>query len=119
MSTTDGHPQPIKAVEGPDLPAGPQLPKREFENKLETTSGTPDIVDKVEDEHPTDSHALANAETEEKGAAQVNHGAVEVRNLGWNEDSKKIPNLVGGLPNEELWTLVRRFNKVSQVKLAE
>lgn len=72
----------------------------------------PEVVDTVEEEHPTESHALANAYHEEKGAAQHDHGEAEVRNLGWNEESSKIPDLVGGLPNEELWTLIRRFNKV-------
>jgi hypothetical protein len=108
-------PQPNKCAEDPNLSAGPQLPRRNFENKLESTSGTPDIVDKVEETHPTDSHMLANANVEEKGAAQVSHGASEVKNLGWNKDPEQIPTLVGGLPNEELWTLIRRFNKVSPI----
>jgi hypothetical protein len=71
------------------------------------------VVDAVDEEHPTESHALANADHDEKGAAQHDHGETEVKNLGWNENPKKIPELVGGLPNEELWTLIRRFNKVS------
>jgi Protein of unknown function (DUF3292) len=62
---------------------------------------------------PTDSHALATQDHEEKGASQVVHGDAEVKDLGWDENPKHIPApLVGGLPNEELWTLVRRFNKV-------
>jgi hypothetical protein len=73
----------------------------------------PEIVDAVEEKHLTESHALANADHDEKGAAQHDHGEVEVRNLGWNEKPSKIPDLVGGLPNEELWTLIRRFNKVT------
>jgi hypothetical protein len=63
-------------------------------------------------EAPTESHALAMADPEEKGAAQKDHGAAEVKNVGWNADPKDTSNLVGGLPNPELWTLVRRFNKV-------
>ncbi|KAB8338771.1 hypothetical protein FH972_021716 [Carpinus fangiana] len=63
---------------------------------------------------PTASHALASAATdvpeEEKGAAQEEHDG-EVLDLGWNEEKQKIPQLVGGLDNEELWLLVRRFNK--------
>ena len=32
--------------------------------------------------------------------------------MGWGDHPKDVPQpLVGGLPNEELWTLVRRFNK--------
>lgn len=68
---------------------------------------------------PTESHALAmeskNSSVEHgSGAAQVEHGQ-EVVNLGWNEPKEHIANpLVGGLSNEDLWLLVRRFNKVSQ-----
>jgi hypothetical protein len=71
------------------------------------------VVEAAEEEHATESHVLANADHEEKGAAQHDHGETEVRDLGWNEKPHDVPNpLVGGLPNEELWTLVRRFNKV-------
>lgn len=67
---------------------------------------------------PTDSHALAMQAAksplpEERGAAQVEHGN-EVVDLGWNEPKEQIAApLVGGLENEDLWLLVRRFNKVS------
>jgi len=62
-------------------------------------------------EEPTDSHALAMASHELKGHAQQNNDG-EVKDLGWNESSDKIASpLVGGLANEELWVLVRRFNK--------
>lgn len=75
----------------------------------------PEIVEAAEEELPTDSHALANADHEEKGAAQIDHGQTEVRDLGWNEEPVDVPTpLVGGLPNEELWTLVRRFNKAGE-----
>ena len=61
---------------------------------------------------PSDSHALAHADHEEKGHAQQDHEGGEVRDLGWNEHPKDVPMpLVGGLPNDELWALVRRFNK--------
>lgn len=62
---------------------------------------------------PSDSHALASADDHEvKGAVQMNHEEGEVRNMGWNDHPHDVPKeLVGGLPNEELWTLVRRFNK--------
>ena len=33
--------------------------------------------------------------------------------LGWNEPKEAVAKpLVGGLSNEDLWLLVRRFNKV-------
>lgn len=77
------------------------------------TIDTPKIVEAAPEEQPTDSHVLANADYEEKGAAQIDHGQTEVKDLGWNEHPADVPTpLVGGLPNEELWTLVRRFNKV-------
>lgn len=64
---------------------------------------------------PTESHALAFVAAkspEEKGAAQVVHGE-EVVDLGWNEPEQAVENpLVGGLSNEDLWVLVRRFNNV-------
>ena len=65
---------------------------------------------------PTESHALAMEAAkhpEERGAAQVVHGD-EVVDLGWNEPKQDISSpLVGGLDNEDLWVLVRRFNKVT------
>ncbi|KAJ7488228.1 hypothetical protein FB451DRAFT_1529386 [Mycena latifolia] len=60
---------------------------------------------------PTDSHALAQVEQEEKGAAQEGHDA-EVLDLGWNQHPDKVAKpLISGLENEELWLLIRRFNK--------
>ncbi len=76
----------------------------------------PEIVEAAPEEHPTDSHELASADHEEKGAAQLAHGQTEVRDLGWNESPSEVPNpVVGGLSNEELWTLIRRFNKVCSI----
>jgi hypothetical protein len=66
---------------------------------------------------PTESHALALEAAKathpaEAGAAQVQH-AEEVIDLGWNEPKEHVAApLVGGLSNEDLWLLVRRFNKV-------
>ncbi|KDQ62350.1 hypothetical protein JAAARDRAFT_170674 [Jaapia argillacea MUCL 33604] len=60
----------------------------------------------------TDSHALASADHSSKGAAQIHHFDDEAKDLGWGAPAEKIPSpLVGGLSNDELWTLVRRFNK--------
>jgi hypothetical protein len=65
-------------------------------------------------EAPTESHALAfEHEPEVKGAAQQHHFGTEVKDLGWNEHPSDVPKpLVGGLHNEDLWLLVRRFNRV-------
>lgn len=60
----------------------------------------------------TASHELATAPTEETGLVQQDHDE-EVKDLGWNEPKEAIPApLVGGMDNEDLWVLVRRFDKV-------
>ncbi|KPM43162.1 hypothetical protein AK830_g3395 [Neonectria ditissima] len=88
--------------------------------RLSDSSSTsePEILGTQEEETPTASHALADAsakgndDTREIGAAQADHGEIEVKDLGWNDHVKNLPvPLVGGLPNEELWTLIRRFDK--------
>ncbi|KAK0664538.1 hypothetical protein QBC41DRAFT_328480 [Cercophora samala] len=82
---------PTSSVEGPHKPE----PSEKLGNKQ------------------TLSHALATEGTTEhpQGIAQLNHDE-EVRDLGWNEPKQEIPApLVGGMDNEELWMLVRRFNK--------
>jgi hypothetical protein len=83
------------------------IPAETDPEKEETTTT---LTDK-----PTESHALAMEAAqnpEEKGAAQVEHEN-EVVDLGWNEPESAVENpLVGRLPNEDLWMLIRRFNKV-------
>jgi hypothetical protein len=69
---------------------------------------------------PTLSHALATEAAEkpeelhgEVGVAQGDHEE-EVVDLGWNEPASQIANpLIGGMKNEDLWLLTRRFNKVN------
>ncbi|PSR73994.1 hypothetical protein BD289DRAFT_487502 [Coniella lustricola] len=57
------------------------------------------------------SHALATDDHEDKGLAQQDHDN-EVVDLGWNQKKQEIAEpLVGGLDNEELWMLIRRFDK--------
>lgn len=96
-----------------------------------TTDAPPETVVAHEPDSPTSSHALASetvriAPGEDsvqhpKGAAQFEHDDVEVKNLGWNEQARNVPvPVVGGLTNEDLWTLVRRFDKqVFHVKKIE
>jgi hypothetical protein len=64
-------------------------------------------------EGPTASHALATSPSvEEPGLVQLDHDE-EVKDLGWNQPKEGIPApLVGGMQNEDLWVLVRRFDKV-------
>jgi len=67
---------------------------------------------------PTDSHALATTDHEERGAAQIEHSEPEVKDLGWDKVAEHVPApVIGGLPNEELRILVRRFNHVSSLPL--
>jgi hypothetical protein len=93
-------------------------PSEQFEVINAPKVDEPEKVEAAPEDHPTDSHELANADHEEKGAAQMDHGQTEVRDLGWNEEAADVPQLVGGLPNEELWTLIRRFNKVGSIHSA-
>lgn len=72
------------------------------------------MIEAHQEEAPTASHALAEESMsfEEKGASQIEHGDVEVKNLGWNDQVHRVPRpLVGGLRNDDLWTLIRRFDK--------
>ena len=80
--------------------------ERGIDRKLE-------MVDAQTREQPTASHKLAEVKDgSEKGPAQLEHTDAEVRDLGWNEDPEMVPDeLISGLPNEDLWTLIRRFNK--------
>lgn len=100
-----------------DLPVeGPPHPQTAAQAAVldaPSVDGEPKIVEAHEEEQPTESHVLAHMDQEEKGVAQMDHGQTEVRDLGWNEHPTDVPvPLVGGLPNEELWTLTRRFNNV-------
>ena len=56
---------------------------------------------------PTDSHALAAAEEDEIPTFDTEAG-----NLGWHEHPDEIANpIIEGVNNEDIWMLVRRFNK--------
>ncbi|KAI1346702.1 hypothetical protein F5Y01DRAFT_297132 [Xylaria sp. FL0043] len=62
-------------------------------------------------EEPTLSHSLAMGDHDKKGVVQ-HHREEEVADLGWNKRKENIPApLVGGIGNEDLWLLIRRFNK--------
>ncbi|KAH6623155.1 hypothetical protein F5144DRAFT_550738 [Chaetomium tenue] len=60
---------------------------------------------------PTFSHALAT-ETRDNGNQKQHHPEKDVQDLGWNEPKQNIAApLIAGMDNEELWLLIRRFNK--------
>ncbi|CAG8951988.1 hypothetical protein HYFRA_00000723 [Hymenoscyphus fraxineus] len=102
MTVTNPHPAPVGPVSPPETTMAPNIDSLDDE---------PEVVEAAPQEIPTESHELAKADHEEKGAAQIDHGQTEVRDLGWDSEAEVPQPLVGGLPNEELWTLVRRFNK--------
>lgn len=78
-----------------------------------TDPGQTDVSHTLMDD-PSLSHELATDDHEVKGLAQQEH-TNEVLDLGWNQQKQEIAQpLVGGLDNEELWMLVRRFDKVSK-----
>ena len=100
------------------IPVAPVDPQTGIVDASPATSSEPVLVEKHEEEQPTASHALADesleAEPEDKGASQIQHVGTEVNDLGWNDAPEQVPQpLVGGMKNEELWTLIRRFNKHS------
>ncbi|KAI3390952.1 hypothetical protein diail_8326 [Diaporthe ilicicola] len=85
------------------LPLPPDTQPVSDPNKTETSNTLA--------EDPSLSHSLATDDHEEKGLAQQDHED-EVLDLGWNQ--KKVDDaepFVGGLDNEDLWLLIRRFNK--------
>ncbi|ROT38134.1 hypothetical protein SODALDRAFT_333903 [Sodiomyces alkalinus F11] len=110
-------PQPLEiGQEGPAVPYDEARPRGE-EPAL-APGEKPEVVDAVDADNPTGSHELADKSAaekpvEEKGYAEIEHGDTEVKNLGWNSESPDMvaSPLVGGLTNEDLWALIRRFDK--------
>ncbi|KAK1833451.1 hypothetical protein QBC39DRAFT_380633 [Podospora conica] len=69
-------------------------------------------ADPTQGDDTTYSHALANDDHAEKGHVQLGGIDDEIEDLGWNEKKEDIPApLVGGMDNEDLWLLIRRFDK--------
>ncbi|GIC87182.1 DUF3292 domain-containing protein [Aspergillus udagawae] len=62
---------------------------------------------------PTDSHVLSQVEPEEeaKGLAQKAGVTNDVSDIGWGDSDKIEERIVTGLSNQDLWMLIRRFNK--------
>jgi hypothetical protein len=64
-------------------------------------------------EGPTDSHVLSQVEQDDKGLSQKAGETTEITDLGWNERHDFIAEpLVAGISNDDLWMLIRRFDKV-------
>lgn len=70
-------------------------------------------------EHPgdsgdTDSYDLTQVPTEESGQEPVKPAIEKPPPIQWKLSSRTVDEtLAEGLSNEDLWMLIRRFNKVS------
>ncbi|KAI0018944.1 hypothetical protein F4780DRAFT_771529 [Xylariomycetidae sp. FL0641] len=65
-------------------------------------------------EEPTLSHALAmdHSNQDETGYVVQHRTENDVADLGWRQTKSAIASpLVGGMENDDLWLLIRRFNK--------
>ncbi|KAJ5541254.1 hypothetical protein N7494_006330 [Penicillium frequentans] len=87
----------------PPPPVGTDL---SHEQQSSDANGEPPI------EGPTDSHVLSQVEQDEKGLSQLAGNTAEITNLGWSQPSEHFEEpIIGGLSNEDLWMLIRRFDK--------
>ncbi|KAF4772621.1 hypothetical protein HAV15_011200 [Penicillium sp. str.  len=95
MSATDKGAMPPASVDATTIKA---------DNNLTTNPEIP--------EGPTESHVLSQVEQDEKGLSQKAGDTTELTNIGWggSPDATEEP-LVAGLSNEDLWMLIRRFDK--------
>ena len=67
-------------------------------------------------EGQTDSHVLSKIKLDEKGLSQKAGDTAETTDLGWNKPREHIEEpLIAGIPNEDLWMLIRRFDKVYSI----
>ncbi|RHZ62962.1 DUF3292 domain-containing protein [Aspergillus thermomutatus] len=80
-----------------------------------------DEKNQEENQGPTDSHVLSQVEPEEeaKGLAQKAGVTNDVSDIGWGESDEIEERIVTGLSNEDLWMLIRRFNKRLDLNRAE
>jgi hypothetical protein len=82
------------------------IPDEKFNLKEKATLVTKSFI--------ADSHDLAHEHADIVGATQSDRAtAEEVRDIGWHKPTNEIPDpLIGGVPNGQLFSLIRRFNKV-------
>jgi hypothetical protein len=57
-----------------------------------------------------DTEEIMGVPSEDQETAKARHSP-HVRDLGWDDPDDASNPFVPGLPNEELWILLRRFNK--------
>lgn len=93
-------------------------------DRLGNPADTPEPVEAHQQEAPTESHAVAeeavSADTGEDGAvaSKLGRDDVDVQDLGWKDPDQTVPQpIITGLPNDTLFTLIRRFdNQVFYVR---
>lgn len=67
----------------------------------------------IKADSPTDSHFLSQVEQDEKGLAQKAGVTQDVSDIGWGQPRDNFEErILSSLSNEDLWMLIRRFNKV-------
>lgn len=68
---------------------------------------------RIENQGPTNSHAISQAVSDEEGLVQKAGASQEVSDIGWEHGPGEIgEQIVPGLANDDLWMLLRRFDKV-------
>ncbi|KAF3404111.1 hypothetical protein DPV78_002449 [Talaromyces pinophilus] len=83
-------------------------------NTIENVTNDVNKVDILKSElnAPTDSHALAHAEVEETSLIHTSLDDEATTDIGWQQQPHEFNEpIIGGIPNEDLWMLIRRFNK--------
>lgn len=66
---------------------------------------------------PTDSHAISQIDPDEEGLVQKAGKTKAVSDIGWGQSPAAIEQrIMPGLSNEDLWLLIRRFDKVCRLK---
>jgi hypothetical protein len=88
-----------------------------FETERANTIQKPTVKEKaklISKSFTADSHELAHDEPEVLGAVQTDGVAQGAeRDIGWHKPSVEIPDpLIGGISNGQLFSMIRRFNKV-------
>ncbi|ATY65355.1 hypothetical protein A9K55_001236 [Cordyceps militaris] len=100
------------------IPRQEEVPSEDPGTLITQHAGTSPLASTSE---PTESHALASqtlVDPNQTGASPPPSAPGEVLDLGWNEaDKSSLPPIVQGLDNEQLWALLRRFNKQAFCKL--
>ncbi len=105
--------------DGGATPPAEEMPDSEFRQRV--TAATKPVTATAQaplGQNTTTSHQLATGagDHEVLGTAQKAGKEDRTTNLGWQANAVGVDTLVGGLPNEDLWTLVRRFNKASIIR---